>query len=458
MAIANQVTSELRTLAALTRGPVVGRDADAYDEARLAWNLAADQRPAAVVFPHDETDVAFAVAFARDAGLRVNVQGTGHNAMPLGDMSDTLLIRTSRMNAVEIDAAGRRARVQAGALWQDVVPQASELGLAALHGSSPDVGIAGYSLGGGIGYMARRHGLQTNSVTAIELVTADGELVRADADHDADLFWALRGGGGNFGVVTALEFRLYPAESVYAGMLVFPWERGAEVLSRWADWTHGVPEEITSMARILQLPDLPTIPDFVRGRQLAVINAAFLDDEARGAELLRPLRELGPEMDLFATMPPIGLSKLHGDPEEPVPAMSDTLMLDSVPHSAIETVMEHAGPGSGSSLLAAELRHVGGAAGRASEGHGALAKLDGDYVLFAVGMAATPEMATAVERDSERLVEAMSPYGHGGKYLNFAERRVDTRSAYSTDAYARLREIRATFDPEALFRANHEIA
>jgi FAD/FMN-containing dehydrogenase len=458
MAVANNLSTELRTLAALTCGPVVSPRDTAYDDARVAWNLAADQRPAAVVFPHDESDVAFAVAFARESGLRVNVQGTGHNALPLGDMSDTLLIRTSRMRGVEIDAAGRRARVQAGALWEDVVPRVSEMGLAALHGSSPDVGIAGYSLGGGIGYLGRRYGIQTNSVTAIELVTAEGDHVRADAEHDADLFWALRGGGGNFGVVTALEFRLYPVESLYAGVMVWPWERGDEVLSRWAEWTQDAPEEITSMARLMQIPDMDGVPDFIRGRDIAIVNAAYLGDEADGAKVLQPLRELGPDTDLFGMMPPVGLANLHGDPEEPVPAASDTLMLDALPQGAIDTVMEHAGPGSNTSLMFAELRHLGGALGRSGEGHGALAKLDGDYVLFAAGIAPTPEIAAAVEHDARRLVETVSGYGHGGRYLNFTEHRVDTRSAYPAEVYDRLRKIRTQVDPEALFRANHEIA
>ena len=457
MAVIDPVTAELRTLRALSSGSVVVRGEPGYEEARLAWNVAAPQHPAVVAVPETPSDIAFALAFARDAGLRVNVQGTGHNAMPLGEMSDTLLIRTSRMNAVEIDAAGRRARVGAGALWQDVVPQISPMGLAALHGSSPDVGIAGYSLGGGIGYTGRRFGIQANSLLAVEIITAEGELVRADADNEPDLFWALRGGGGNFGVVTALEFRLYPVESVYAGMMIWPWEQGEDVFSRWVEWTHGVPDEITSMARLLQVPDMDGVPDMIRGRQIAIVNAAFLGDEDEGRRLFAPLRELKPELDLFGTIPPAGLSTLHGDPDTPVPVASDTLLLDSLPHEAIEAIMDNAGPGSNSSLLMAELRHLGGAFGRAEAHHGALAKIDAEYVLFAGGIAATPEMVADVERDSTRLVEALSPHGRGGKYLNFAERKVDTRSASSELAYRRLRDIRAKVDPERLFRANHEI-
>ena len=225
MAVAHESSTELRTLKALSSGAVVSPADSGYDEARAAWNLAADQRPAAVAIPHNDTDVAFAVAYAREAGLRVSVQGTGHNPLPLGDMAGSLLIKTSRMRRVDIDPGARRARVQAGAIWSDVAGPANAHGLAALVGSSPDVGVVGYSLGGGIGYLGRKHGIATNSITAIELVTADGEHVRVDASHDPDLFWALRGGGGNFGVVTAMEFKLYPVSSLYGGWLIWPWEQ-----------------------------------------------------------------------------------------------------------------------------------------------------------------------------------------------------------------------------------------
>src|SRR3954453_885731 len=235
MAVIHESGTELRTLKALSTGAVVSPADSGYDEARAAWNLAADQHPAAVAIPENESDIAFAVAYAREAGLRVSVQGTGHNPLPLGDMSGSILIRTHQMRQVDVDPTARRARVQAGAIWSDVSGPASAYGLAPLSGSSPDVGIVGYSLGGGVGQPRSKHGIATNSVTAIELVTADGEHVRVDASHDPDLFWALRGGGGNFGVVTAMEFKLYPVEQLYGGWLIWPWEHSHDVLSRWVE-------------------------------------------------------------------------------------------------------------------------------------------------------------------------------------------------------------------------------
>src|SRR5947209_1242014 len=192
-------------LASMLEGKIVIPQHARFDEARQAWNLAVDQRPAAVVFPESTQDVAAAILFAREFGQQVAAQGTGHNAGPLGSLEDTILLKTERMRRVTIDPVARTARVEAGALWLEVVEAAAQHGLAALAGSSPDVGVVGYTLGGGVSFLGRKYGLAANAVRAIELVTADGSLVRADRDDEPDLFWALRGGGGSFGIVTALE-------------------------------------------------------------------------------------------------------------------------------------------------------------------------------------------------------------------------------------------------------------
>ena len=221
----------------------------------------------------------------------------------------------------------------AGVKWESVSPRVSDLGLAALHGSTPDVSIAGYGLGGGVGWYGRKHGLFTNSITAIELVTADGRLRRVDHDHEPELFWALRGGGGNFGVVTALEFRLFPISEVYAGALFFPWERSAEVLQAWLEWTQTVPDEVTSVGRILQFPPLEMVPRALRGKSFAVVHAYVLGSEAEGERLLAPLRALGPEIDTVAMVPPVALSEMHMDPPDPVPYSGEHLVLDRLPRA-----------------------------------------------------------------------------------------------------------------------------
>ena len=224
--------NEFQALATNLSGRVsTAQDAD-WDSARQAFNLTADQRPAAVVHAADARDVSTAVRFAGEHDLRVAPQVTGHGAVGL-ELDGTLLLKTTEIKGVEIDAGARRARVGSGTTWVEVLEPAAADGLAALHGSSGTVGVAGYTLGGGLGWYGRKHGLQANSVTAIELVGAEGEEIRVDHQTEPELFWALRGGGGNFGVVTAIEFDLIPVSDVYAGMFLFPWERSAEVLQAW---------------------------------------------------------------------------------------------------------------------------------------------------------------------------------------------------------------------------------
>jgi FAD/FMN-containing dehydrogenase len=359
------------------------------------------------------------------------------------------------MQGVEIDAANRTARVRAGARWLDMVDDLSDMGLSALHGSARDIGIAGYSLGGGVGWQARKRGMQTNSVTAIELVTADGELIRVDRDNEPELFWALRGGGGNFGVVTALEFDLYPLEQVYAGAMFFPFERGAEVLHAWHEWTADVPDEITSVGRLMRFPDMEEVPEFVRGQDFAILEAAFLGDEADGVELTRPLRELGPVMDTFAMVPPAALSWLHMDPEDPVPYASDTLMTGDLPSSAIDDIVATVTPES--QLLSVEVRHIGGALARSAPHHGARDVLDGSYLMFAVGLALTPEQHGEVRAEAAAAREALLPHASGSEYLNFVEEDYDVSRAFSAESWRRLVQVKADVDPDGLFLANHQI-
>jgi FAD/FMN-containing dehydrogenase len=367
-----------------------------WDEARLAWNLAVDQQPAAVALPESARDVGAIVRWARERGLRVAPQGTGHNAHPLGSLAHTVLLKTERMRGVAIDARAQRARVEAGVLWAEVTEAAAEHGLAALAGSSPDVGVVGYTLGGGVSWLSRRYGLAANSVTAIELVNAEGELVRADADQNADLFWALRGGGGSFGVVTALEFALYPITDVHAGVLFFPLERGAEVLRAWRRWVDTVPDEVTSVGRFLQFPPVPALPEHLRGQSFAVIEAVSLLGQDASDELLGPLRELGPQLDPFATIPAHSLDRLHMDPEHPVPGAGDGMVLSDLNDAAIDALVRTAGAGSHSPLLSVELRHAGGALARTVPGGGAVSSVNGRFLLFAVGMAPTPDAGTTV--------------------------------------------------------------
>ena len=430
-----------------------------YDAARTPWNLAVDQRPAAVAVPHSADEVADVVRAAAAAGLRVAPQSSGHGAGPFmrRDLGDTVLIRLHELTGVTVDAEARTARVLGGTLWQDVVTAAAPHGLTALHGSAPDVAVAGYVLGGGLSFYGRRHGLATNSLRAVEVVTADGSLVRATADDHAELFWALRGGGGNFGVVVAVELDLLPYADVFAGMLLWDRERAPEVVPAWAAWTREVPESVTTSLRVMSFPPLPELPPFLSGRQIVVIDGAVLEDDDRAAELLAPLRALAPEMDTFARIPAAGLTAVHMDPPAPAPAVADHAVLAELPEEAVAAYLGEVGPGSTTSLLFAELRHLGGALARPAEGGGVASHLEGTYALFCVAIAPFPEAAAQGIADAAAMCAAMAPWTTGTHVLNFSDSPVDVASVYG-DRYERLRAVRAAADPHGLFVAHHPVA
>ena len=439
----------------LLDGDVVAPGESSWDEARLAWNLTVDQQPAAVVLAESAEDVAATVAFAKAHALRVAPQGTGHGAAAIGDMSDTILLKTERMRGVTIDPEQRTARAEAGTIWIEVVEAAAEHGLAALSGSSPDVGVVGYTLGGGLSWLARKHGIGANQVTAIEVVTASGDLVRTDWANEPDLFWALRGGGGSFAIVTAIEFNLFPISEVYAGILWFPVDRAGEILKAWRAWTDEMPDEMTSVGRILQFPPIPEIPEPVRGQSFVVVQAIWSGESAaEGARLVEPLRTLGPVMDTVMTIPVQELSRLHMDPEGPAPGVGDGGMLDDVDDHLIDLFVEQV---VGSPILSAEIRHLGGAVGRRDSRHGAVDAWEAPYLMFAVGIAPFPEAAEAVHGSIAQLRGILEPWESDHTYLNFAESRRKATQLFSSASYHRLRRIKAIVDPTDLIRSNHPV-
>jgi FAD binding domain/Berberine and berberine like len=450
-------SSEGRLASALPGKVVLPGDVR-FDEARRAWNLAIDQRPAAVAFPESPQDVAAAVLFAREFGLPVAAQGTGHGAGPLGSLDDTILLKTERMRGVVVDPARRTARVEAGVAWLEVVEAAAQHGLAALAGSSPNVGVVGYTLGGGLSFLGRRYGLAANHVSAIELVTADGRLVRADRQHEQDLFWALRGGGGSFGVVTAIEFDLFPITEAYAGILWYPIDRGPEALHAWRELTQSdLPDELTTVGRFLNLPPTPEIPEPVRGKSFAIIEVYHLGDPAHADEVLAPLRTLGPVNDTIVPVPMPVLTHLHMEPEQPVPAAADGLMVDHLPANALDAFVEVAGAHADVPLVSIELRHLGGELRRARPEHGALASIDADYSMYSVGVVPTPELEASVRTQVRAVKAALAPWAARHMNLNFTETQQDAATFWGEQAYHRLRRIKTAVDPDDLIRSNHPI-
>jgi len=455
----SKIDSRSRAAGALLDGKIVTPEHARFDEARRAWNLTVDQQPAAVVYPESVEDVQAAVRFARERGLRIAAQGTGHNAGVLGSLEDTILLKTERMRRVEIDPTRWLARVEAGAVWIQVVEAAAEQGLAALAGSSPDVGVVGYTLGGGMSFIARKYGLCANAVRAIELVTADGRHVRADRENEPELFWALRGGGGSFAIVTAIELELLPITHAYAGVLFYPIDRGDEVLHAWRELTQSdqLPEELTTVGRFLRLPPIPEIPEPIRGKSFVIVEAYHIGDPAQADELLAPLRALGPVNDTIASVPMPALSHLHMDPEHPVPATGDGLMLAELPAPALDTFIEVAGAFADFPLLTVELRHLAGALHRPHPEHGALSSIEASYSLFAAGMVPAPDLEAPTRAQVQTVKAALRPWAAQQMYSNLTETQCDPARFWPEHTYNRLRSIKAAVDPDNLIRANHPI-
>ena len=439
-------------------GEVVLPGQPGFDDARQAFNLAADQEPAAVVFAGSARDVAAAITFAADHGLRIAAQGTGHNAMPLGPLTDTILLKTHRMNRVDIDPLAQTARVEAGTVWSDVVQAAAKHGLAPLPGSSGNVGVAGYTLGGGVSFLGRKYGLSASNVRAIEVVTADGQPRRADREHEPDLFWALRGGGGSFGIVTALELRLFPVTQLYAGILWNPIERGPDVLHAWRDLTRGtVPDELTTLGRFLRLPPIPELPAEIRGKSFALVEAFHLGDQAQADELLAPLRALRPVNDTIATITVPELLHVHMDPEQPAASLGDGLMLSRLPDQAIDALVSTAGRNAAFPLASVEVRHLGGELGRGRRDNGALTSLQAPYLLYAAGITPTPDLAAPARAQIGAVEDALAPWMAAHMYLNFSETSRPRATLWTEPAYHRLRQIKARVDPDDVIRSNHPV-
>lgn len=434
---------------------VLPHDPD-WHTARMAWQLAVDQRPAAVVHAATAQDVCATVLAAQQLGLRVAPQGTGHNAAPLGSLHRTILLRTDRLGEVSIDPLTRIARVGAGVRWAQVTDEASKYGLMALAGSAADVGVVGYTLGGGVSWFARSHGLASNQVAAADVVLADGTLVRVDADNHPELFWALRGGGGVAGIVTALEFRLFPKTEVQAGMLAWPLEQAATVLTAWRRWVDDVPDSVTSLGRVLRLPPLPDLPEPLRGRSLVAIEAVCDLPAPQADALLAPLRDLGPFLDTFAPTAVGDLHLLHMDPPYPVPATGDGLLLSGLPSGALAAFLGMTGAGRDLPLLSVELRHLGGAMRPGAVPGGAVDGLDAEFAMFGVGITPDTASVAAVHEVLDELRQAMGPWEAATGYRNFAER---SRGRFDpAEVTERLRAVKRAYDPDDLIHANHPVA
>jgi FAD/FMN-containing dehydrogenase len=445
----------LAVLRAQMPGRVLLPSEAGYDAARAGFSLGNLPTPDVVVLVTSAAEVAAAVDFARDQQLPVGVKATGHNfgfRWPGG-----LMINTERMQGVTIDPFQRIARVEAGVKWMSVINAAYEYGLAPLSGSTSDVGVVGYTLSGGMGWMLRKYGAAVDSVIAAEIVTADGQLRRVSASSHPDLFWGLRGGGGNFGVVTALEFQLYPVSQLYGGNLIFPIERAQDVLATYSQLIERAPEELTSSFKLMRLPPSPELPELLRGRAVVVLGAAYLGTPADADKLLRPLRALGDVLlDSFRMLPTIALDAIANDPLHSPATRRTTLMLKSLDSATISALLDIAGADATNPVMLLEVRHLGGAMTRVAPETAAFSQRFAPLLFQTIDIAASPAQAAQAEQKAARVFAMLEPLATGGvlpSWLGDGDLGVErTRAAYTAGRYARLMQLKDVYDPDNLFR------
>ncbi|WP_018657687.1 FAD-binding protein [Actinomadura flavalba] len=432
----------------------------AYATATRVFNLAAPARPAAAVTVTSVAEVRRALDHARAEGMGVRVHTTGHASAAVAPPTGALLLRTRFGDPVTVDAAARVARVPAGATWGDVVPAAAEHGLAAAHGSSALVGAVGYLLGGGVSFYGRRAGLAVNTVRAVELVTADGAHRRVDASSEPELFWALRGGGGGFGVVTAVEIELFPAAEVVTGAAFWPAAQAPELLARWLSWTRGAPEEAATSLRILHFPADAPLPPSLRGGPLVCVDGAVLAAESRdagrartiAADLLRPLRAVAePVLDTWRPGPAAAVLSAHMDAPEPLPFRGDHLLLRDVDGDAAAAFLRLAGEGSGSPLVLAGFRQLGGAFARPAPGGGALTHVDARFAYLGSGAPFGGVTEDDLRDHCTAMRAALTPWDSGWTIPSLVEDAARPQRHLDVPAARAVHRVRTSTDPDGLF-------
>ena len=452
---------DLEELRGPARGAVIAPGDSAYDQARAVWNGMIDRRPSAILRCAGVADVVAGVKFASARSLPIAIRGGGHNVAGFGTCDGGLLLDLGSMNAVRVDPARKVAHVQGGARWGQVDHETQVFGLATTGGLVSTTGVAGLTLGGGIGWLMREHGLSCDNLIAADVVTAGGALVRAAEDENPDLLWALRGGGGNFGVVTGFEFRLHPVGPVVHGGAVFcPIERAREVLSFYAGWVGGLPDRLTTAAVFLTAPPMPFIPPEHQGRKMIAIAACHTGEPFRATADLRPLKEqVRPAVDLMGPIPYAHLQSMfdEGAPAG-VRAYWKTEYLSGLTESAIEA-LAGAAEAMPAGMAQLHLHQLGGAAARVSPESSAFGHRDAPFAVNVVGL--WPEPALDGEHVSwvRSAIGALSPLATGGVYLNFSgdEGAERVKAAFDEGTYGRLAGIKSRYDPQNLFRVNQNI-
>jgi FAD/FMN-containing dehydrogenase len=443
------------------RGPLIRPGDEAYDEARAVWNGAHDQRPALIVRCAGVADVMRAVDFARSEDLVVAVRGGGHSLPGFSTNDGGIVIDLSAMTAVHVDPASRTAVAQGGCTWADLDHETQAFGLAVTGGLVSTTGIAGFTLGGGIGWLMRKVGLACDNLVAADVVTADGRLVRASEDENPELLWGLRGGGGNFGIATSLEYRLHPVgPMLLAGPIFFAGDRAEEVLSFYRDWVRDLPDETTTLVNLTTAPPAPFLPESVHGKPIVAVIAVHAGDSEQGRTLVQPLKDLGdPIADLIDVMPYTMMqSLLDGLWTKGAHNYMRSAYVDELNDEAVAaTVERHRAVPSPSSEI--HFHHFGGAVARVGDDESAFGNRSAEYVLNVIARTPDAEGFESSVAWARGTAEALAPVSRAGAYVNFMGDAGDERlrESYGDAKYERLVALKRQYDPDNMFRLNQNI-
>jgi FAD/FMN-containing dehydrogenase len=434
-------------------GPVLGPADDDFATEIAAWNTANQHIPEVAVGLTSEDDAAALVRTAAEAGTPIRVLATGHgSATPV---TDGILATTSRLTGVTIDAENRIAHIAAGCRWAEVVAAAAEHGLAPITGASDTVGCIGYTLGGGLGPLARTYGFSSDWVRGFRIAVASGEVVTANATENADLFWALRGGKGGFGIVTSMDFELVELTTLYGGSVFFDTAEISAGVSTWVDWTKTLPETATSSAVILRLPPLEFIPEPLRGKTVLSVRFAFVGDPAEGERLFQPIRDVGPTLiDAVAEMPASAIATIHNDPKDPGPGWDRGLLLNEIDADYVAAFLAAAGPDQQLPFVVVEMRHLGAATRRDVPEGSAVGGRGGAYTLFMVGVPDPSLFEKVLPMAADALLEPLRPWIAAENTVNLAGGLTvpgSYEASWPAETFTRLAKVRTAYDPNTLF-------
>lgn len=442
---------DIRSLRKSLQGELIVPDDAGWDESRIGWNAIVDQLPVAVVEAATGSDVVATVRFAGAAGYRVSTQAGGHGAADR--LNDCILIRTTGLNAISVAPDATVARLGGGVCWGNLLSALAPYRVAGRLGTNAGISVAGYSLLGGVGLLGRAHGLASNAVVGAEVVLGTGDVVRADDGENADLFWAVRGGGGGFGTVTRLDIKLDAVPHLYGGQILWSFADAPKVFERWRQWTAEAPREVTSMAAVISLPPIPVIPEVLRGKTVLAVTACYIGEREDGERILAPWRESAP--CLQDDMRDLSISELGNVRFEPplrLPARYHSSLLRKAPAELTDSVMRAADPKEGSPFAVIEVRHLGGALSEAGPGQGVMGHVDEPYLIEALGFSFSPERDRAIQDAQGSLDASVEAWRTNAIIPSFAHPIEDAHRVFDAANTRRLIEIKEYYDPRNVMR------